>query len=656
VTPDTHDPGNTAADRTATAVCIALAVALRCQTMYEVYSTQRPGRPKWALAAGAILLLLAVGLAEALIYHRTHMWEVSLGASQEYVEGGIRARVPAGWRQIPEAECPPGTVIGVTEPATKNRPGRLLYLFRAAPKVNGTPLLHGFAAALDMATALGAGALMGGPTAGFASVDSLPAVSLFTGPGTEFGSPTEDESPAFCCTRVAVGPGGEIVGLALEASRPLGNADRRLLDQVAESVELLDVPLNVEAAKAMSAAGIRFQPPQDARFTGVPDPSVPRVRMMGGQGKGVWYLDVYRVPLIGPRTPAALVQDHALAAAQEVRLREPVESVRVGQRETAWARVSVVTGQKPSVFIQASRVDEQTGLLMLARYESEAEALVRNLCRSIAADAQVSPYAELVDTAQALDAGRRHLREIARDGLGKRLSRVAGKVERFTLMAPALVLGEETDTCRHAMDGDVDKWDLTSKYDYKIPGSEAVAISSVEEYQISNDGVEYQYSHSESLGRQTQLRCSESRQRGASRVERQVQTVHGNREETIEVDDTYCCDPVLMDLGARMSRDPHAGPAVVSTTETYARGVVYCVLTSIGRARMPGGPLRESARAVRIQRDYDPAPILVYYDDAGVDLGLSFDGLQWSESMTDVEQQAPGGRGLRRAPQGSAGP
>jgi len=49
-------------------------------SMYEVYSMSRTGRPRWALAATAILLLLTVGMAALVVHRKSAAGQVPLGS------------------------------------------------------------------------------------------------------------------------------------------------------------------------------------------------------------------------------------------------------------------------------------------------------------------------------------------------------------------------------------------------------------------------------------------------------------------------------------------------------------------------------------------------------------------------------------------------
>jgi hypothetical protein len=118
--------------------------------------------------------------------------------------------------------------------------------------------------------------------------------------------------PMYCLGRMAIGPSGEAVGLFLQTPIPT-RIDNELLDHVGAELELVNLLFEDDPSASMKAAGIRFEVPVGARFVAPRDENVPRVRMMGGAGSAAWYLDVYRVPLLGGRTPKALIKDHLAA-------------------------------------------------------------------------------------------------------------------------------------------------------------------------------------------------------------------------------------------------------------------------------------------------------------------------------------------------------
>lgn len=93
--------------------------------MYEVYSQQRPGRPRWALGSSATLLLLTVAMAAALIQHKAGPDGLPLGP---FATPDLQGRRPVDWKEI-TSELPAATEAAWAEPAKADRPARACFIF-----------------------------------------------------------------------------------------------------------------------------------------------------------------------------------------------------------------------------------------------------------------------------------------------------------------------------------------------------------------------------------------------------------------------------------------------------------------------------------------------------------------------------------------------
>src|SRR5690554_3506566 len=119
--------------------------------MYQVYTQQRPGRPRWALAASATLLLLTVGLASALIQYKTGGDTIIL---KPFSTPRFQGKLPAGWKEL-GGDVPGGTDVALVEPSAPEGSGRQLFIFaRLVPPVAAPPERIAAAVARDYATEL----------------------------------------------------------------------------------------------------------------------------------------------------------------------------------------------------------------------------------------------------------------------------------------------------------------------------------------------------------------------------------------------------------------------------------------------------------------------------------------------------------------------
>lgn len=439
---------------------------------------------------------------------------------------------------------------------------------------------------------------------------------------------------------VAVGPGGEVFGVLLQVDTPPGRLERALWGRVADSIELLSVSLDVDSQEAMAAAGISFEPPVGAHFVGPVEAGLPRVRMMGGQGPDAWYLDLWRVPLVGQRSPALLVGDQALATLQEIRLPEPVEALRLGGREGARVSVSVLGSGEPTYHVLAVRTDARTALLMIGRHEPAAGESLRDLCRSIAETATVDSIDGLVNVEGAIHEGRRLIREITEAGMTAALRRREGRTTRFGVRAPMLDLGVWTEACRRQQQNGENWWNLVTRWTYDPAWLEGDAIVVTEEWRLAEGGVGYRYVFRRDEGRRMVLRQTEVRSETGREVERVVDTLRGTRKDTVQVDDTFACGPVSMMVASRLAREPQPRPAILTGIDTFTAGAPCSVMMPLGRTPLPGSAPNETGWTVRVMADYDPSGLLVYFDDEGTLVATSYEGRQWRERLDEQPVEA----------------
>ncbi len=450
-----------------------------------------------------------------------------------------------------------------------------------------------------------------------------------------------------CLVRAAIGPGGEVVGVVLQTNARPGAGDRKLLEDVCASVALEGVSLDLDPSQAMTAAGISFDPPEGVRFIGPADPGVPRLRMMGGVGAEAWYLDVYRVPVAGRRTVAALVGDQAMSATMKVRLPEPVESLELKGR--AAARIDLAFwGGEATTHTLGVQTDPHTAVLMLGRHEPAAADSLRKLCEEIAGQAKVESYDGFVDVSAAIEVGRRLIRETREEGLSTFLRRREGKDLRFRYGAPALDLGKFTESCRRVSQGGKTSWELTSEGGLRLPGMNRQAIAVEERWQLAEDGVAYAYDLRRSERGELAMQQAERCEPEGQQVQRVVKMIRGERRETIGVDDTFASGPLVLQVAARLARDSNAKAAIVSQIDSFTAGTACQVIRPIGKTAPPGSLLKDPAWTVQVMADYDPRPMLLYFDEQGDLLASSWDGQEWRERVEEpIEADEPSGPAKR---------
>ncbi len=208
--------------------------------MYQVYSQQRPGRPRWALGASAILLLATVGLAAALVHYKTGGERIILKPFS--TRSGLKGKMPSDWKELQDG-VPQGTLLALVEPAEGQKPGRRLFFFGRPPFPFAAPAKYAKAVAGNFAQeALSLSA----PSSGEMRVEKPPGGSTDQIAGLravtvlyELKTPARQNGPAwFCLARATVLPGGQVIGLALLTSGEMRATDVRLLDRVSRELEV----------------------------------------------------------------------------------------------------------------------------------------------------------------------------------------------------------------------------------------------------------------------------------------------------------------------------------------------------------------------------------------------------------------------------------
>ncbi len=594
--------------------------------MYEVYTQPRQGRPRWALAASALLLLITVGLAQALITYKTRAQQISLDPPRIYEEGRIRCALPRGWKSKSPEDLPWGAVAGVIEPPEDKAPVRQLFILRDVPHSYGVPSLDARDAALQAVENLTSDIRMA-QDLGAGKVGSLPGWTVGSVAQTVFGG----GRPSYCIARSAIAPAGQIVTIVLLLSQQVRNADRQLLDAVAETVELLDVSLTTDSAEAMRRSGLHFEPPPGSRFADDSVPESPVLRMTGGDGDACWFVNAYRIPLLEGRTIETIAAD-LIAMQRQSRQNQALEIQEVDGREVARADVVLRSDKKSTVQVWCAKTGEREALLVVGRHDPAAADTLRDVCRSIAGSAKIDGGPALPDVKKARDRARECLRQLADSGLTTAWNHWKGTNPAFRLVAPALQWGRERRVYdQHRGRDGKPWWDLTIVT--KLEGPRLPAIATTEEWSIRSDLAAHQLTLDRTLSGRVQLQYTEARAPGDRELVRTLSLLApaGQLKRTTPIDDTFACEPVLLQAAGLVARDEQKRTAIFQTTDAFSQDVVYWVAVPLGELPVPGPAKEQRAAAVRLQRDFHPDPIILYFSTGGTLVGIARDDCTWQE-------------------------
>lgn len=593
--------------------------------MYQVYSQQRPGRPRWALGSSAILLLLTVGLAAALVQYKSRNEDLPL---KQISAAGIQMKLPADWKIVSPGneESPQGTLAVASEPASKGSPGRHVLIFTAQPYPLGNRMMYGKVVGLKYVAELNRGmglATMEGDNDTSRDLAGLPAVTV----EAVGHSPSRKGFATYCLARVAVSPDGYVIGAAVLSRDARRLTAIRLLDRISQGIELPGAKPVGDPAAAMKAAGIVFRLPVGSKIIEPAVANLPRLMLAGGGDGDSWVIEAARTPLIGSRTPDRLLEDYALSVLQQPGLQDTIASVDLNGRKAF--HIELRSEKSASILAWCVQTAPDTALLLVGRFDGEAGKTVDGICRSIAASAEVAPYQQAMDIPKALTAGRGWMGRVTGDGMERVWGPLQEERQTYLHEVPGLAFLRATTTYDRDRPGG--KWQIRDRTYAIDEGHSSRLLQSDETWEVQDksNGFDYKYTRNDPAGR-VEFTYSESRAPGAGQVKRSLTVPNsGKRQGAVNVDEHYGCEPVLLAAGGRIAVDARRSSAVFMATETFPSETVYWTMIPLGQRAVPWDPNGAKVAAVCLQRDYDPSPIVLYYEPDGVLLGVGFEGEGW---------------------------
>jgi len=612
--------------------------------MVTVLSQQRPSRPRWALPAGLALLFGTLGMAAGLIAVKRRAQYVSLGSVRE-LPGQLRAALPESWKEIPESELPQGVVHGLVESVkSRSRIPRQLYLFRGISEPFALPSREGC-----QTLRLIARETTNSPSSTL-DIDGFEPVGPFVACTARVKSILRTRRGAieyYHLGRVAVTPMGQVFGVLIEQGLTPRPSDTRLLDRVCEHLTIPNESLTSDVSAAMQAAGFRFKPPPDVQAVDNSDDDLPRCQITGGERKGWWCLNIHRVPLIEDRQPGDLITDYAATALMAPNAPLKIVSTSAGKRELLLLALMPADGVQVRGFLWAARIDARTAVLMRGRCETDGEDGLRQFVRDFAAGAEVASYGDVIEISAARRRARQCLNDLVKAGLDALWSKYVGREIVYDAYYYGVPLGRESVLYNESESGD--GWLVSKQVQFQRWG---LQIRIDESWSVWDSGGVYKRDLTRSLRRPgvpkaiVTMDYRELRISGSDRVDRYLitrsldQTVPRPIRDYVDIDDVYACEPLLLEAAAKMAIDPEAQPAIFTTTEPFVARRAYWILSPTGRSRWPGDPEGKPVRTVRLQYDYDPDSIMLYFDNQGTLLGRASDSGVYYMLMGDASTEA----------------
>lgn len=591
--------------------------------MYQAYSMQRPGRPKWALAASGLALILTVGMAAGLIQYKHSVNHVPLGKAKLYEQGGLRTRLPSEWNDLPFEKLPAGVIAAAQEPTAEGEGSRDVFVFRADPSPLGVPAFDGLEAVARLAQSLVSGSIDQIAELDEGPIGDLPGATFYCQVYASWGRGAK----VICLARVAVAPDGQTVGVLMRLGRQYTGSDETLLDRISRDTHLTQHRIADNAKNWMQQAGIQFEPPSNALFYAEKGRAEQRIRMMAST-QPMWYVDLYRVPLIKDATLHGLVEDAVRATLQQISLEN-----RVGREaetsETVRLVMPIDATDHKRLIVQGLPVDDTTAVLMIGRCEKEATTTLERIFDAIAETRQIDPIVSFVSVPDALENGLRCLTNLQRAGLGSVLRAWEGEDMLYHMRTWGLTLGGEEQVYQHFDRDDRTFWSVRSNFVRELT-RQSRALSR-DRWSIRDDGMEHkadyevylQKSARGGVKRERLLRYHETRQAGSDEVEWTYEGTDARYDTTTDLDAHYVCEPMMLMIAARLANEPEPRPAILSTTETFAKNLSYWLLLPTPldtvREQVPIGDWDSLSivGAVRVIRPHNPSPFTLCFDEEG---------------------------------------
>ena len=600
--------------------------------MYEVYSQTRPGRPYFATAVCALLLLLSLVLAALLSDSKMRGNPVDLESNSEFFPAGrVRVRMPKGWnREKTKLSTLPGVVAetrrfssGIAGDQPTNE---VAIVFRGLPRPNGIPSIDA-AESIRELVGVGGQEAMIETRSEPARMGSLPAWTLEISPDTR-----RNNSPLHYIGRAALAPDGQIVGILLTFPHSPKQENRRLLDNMSNSLELSDIRVADKPEQIMKDTGFTFALPTDALLfvTATDNPlPVPRVRMTGGEGQTTWYLEATRVPLVASQTVDQLVEMHARTLLEQLELPSPIQTDTIGKHAVARTALTLPANANATITLWGADVGDQTGLIIVGRHEDQGEEPLQAAAEAIITGT-VEPISTSLDLTQAHATAAQHIKDLATEGLHTVWADQT--VETAQVFAPTITLRKEVRTYQSMIDKDSSRWwQIDVSY---IAPSPAVRLNAdiQEKWTIRDDVASHGGLFREVRSRRDITEYRERRLPGSDEVICELAAANQKTADwSITADSTYACEPVLIAAGAKVAHDPESRPAIFTATENYCTQPIHWTMVPIGNRPVPDSQNGETAPAVCMTRDYDPMPIVFYYDQDDSVLAVSFDDIMWQK-------------------------
>ena len=420
------------------------------------------------------------------------------------------------------------------------------------------------------------------------------------------------------------------------------------LGDICESVEFYEEVPTSDVEAEFRRAGFSFDAPGDAVCTVHEDIWLPRVLLAGGAAYDAWFLDVHLVRLYGDRTAEQLIADlgaiqlHRPDAGDEVTVTSLASDRALYALPLNWS-----ARERPRQFLWSAPVSPGLAVMMMGRAERDAVGYLSEIATGVALSVKVDMIPTTGELDAELDAGQALLDSLYGGELERLWGSRVGVAHEFQIESEAHRLGSERIT--YQKESDPAGWTVRDVWD-RSPGGQLLKIA--EAWQVTSDGTSMVRSFKMELpgglkGFQL-LEDYHERWSDGEPMQRNMaylrldDKVMVQFQDEVEVVQPFASEPVLLEAAALMSQFEEGASAALSTTDRYIDHAVYWRFVAMGMQPMPGEPDGVEALCVRVRKDFDPAPVYLFYDEAETLVQISYlNGTRRVQAMDDEGMQSP---------------
>ncbi|MBN1491548.1 MAG: hypothetical protein JXA69_16670 [Phycisphaerae bacterium] len=614
---------------------------------YNVYTMERPGRPRLAVLLAASMLAGAMAMAWGLKGFKAERIRVPLEASSSVADWPISVRPPAGWTASVPAGAPSDVGVVFTEPTGRKRE---LAVVRGPELSIARPVPYAAAMLDELAT------WFSKEIPEFAEQgDAIPFGPL---PGLEimWFSRSRDQTYG----AVTITPAGQTYALLLRSSTRAAASDAATVRWIAEAVEFPKLRLTTDVAEAAGVCGWQLDTLPGTRAVTDTSTPVPTLTLLSPrESQEAWMLTLAPLPLAPNRTPDSLLADIARVELQDPNLpRDAVER---------WATVSDLPIYHATIRDPA-RLNEmpawlvatgnQSAALLLGRFGTSRDALadtVVSLVRSLRA----APETTMPDLADARQRGEALLAEVRANGLKRWLTAWARQDWWYLFEQEGTIAGTARMQYARSSSDAEEVWRIQSEQ--QRPRSDGSVFVVTAETVTDRTGTAYVHTATAEtrlastrspfrLRRPDEERYQESRQPDHDVVRKSLSGSRTTHQSMFQADATFASEPVLDIVCWLVASDPERRPAVVTTADRHAAQAVTKVLMPLGPRPIPGQPDAPDAPAVLIWTDCRLEPQTLYFNGDGVSICIDIGkhGVyrlcteqQWEEAFPDAAGLSP---------------